>query len=169
MSHASQGMLLVLVLAGAGSGLAATLTDLRTEYLENPLGLDRPRPRFQWTLVDPARGLAQVSYRIKISTGGGADGSVWDSGVVASNKTYQVRGCALTRDRHGAVRRAAGAFGPCAGSYVQASHLASHCLRSPPRTADRVRRPGAGVSHRIPLGRHRHHRRRRGRRHLHRQ
>ena len=53
----------------AGGGLAVTVTDLRTEYLENPLGLDRLHPRFQWSLTEPdagARGLTQQSYRIRV-------------------------------------------------------------------------------------------------------
>ena len=46
---------------------AATLENLRTEYLVNPLGLDKPAPRFTWELHSAeARGLKQISYQIQI-------------------------------------------------------------------------------------------------------
>ena len=82
---------LLLLLAGPCLCASVAVTNLKTEYLTNPLGLDRLQPRFQWDLVGEAttRGLVQKSYQIKIGTAA-ADGSVWDSGVVASNKTYQI-------------------------------------------------------------------------------
>ena len=55
-------------------------------YLTNPLGLDKAAPRFQWEIVDNARGVLQLSYRISVGTDA-ADGSVWDSGVVSSAQT----------------------------------------------------------------------------------
>lgn len=54
--------------------------DLRTEYLENPLGLAFARPRFSWKL--PAR---QVAYRIRVGSSPG-DSDLWDSGVTASDR-----------------------------------------------------------------------------------
>ena len=73
--------------------LALTVENLRTEYLENPLGLDKPAPRFAWELQAEAgqRGVAQQSYRILVGDKGAADGSVWDSKVVASNASFQVK------------------------------------------------------------------------------
>eukprot|EP01045_Picozoa_sp_COSAG04_P036369 COSAG04_NODE_8817_length_927_cov_2.205314_1_plen_128_part_10 len=73
--------------------LAVTIENLRTEYLENPLGLDKPAPRFAWELQAGAgqRGVAQQSYRILVGDKGAADGSVWDSKVVASNASFQVK------------------------------------------------------------------------------
>jgi alpha-L-rhamnosidase len=84
-------LLLLLLLSGPCLFASVAVTNLKTEYLTNPLGLDRLHPRFQWDLVGEAttRGLVQKSYHIKVGTVA-ADGSVWDSGVVASNKTYQI-------------------------------------------------------------------------------
>lgn len=52
------------------------LTDLRTEHLVNPLGLDEPAPRFSWKLADSRIGAAQTACQLEVS----ADGAVvWDS------------------------------------------------------------------------------------------
>ena len=91
--------LLVLVLAyslpceglGAPPPAPVGVTNLRTEYLENPLGLDKLQPRFQWEIEGAgARGLTQVSYRIRVGTDA-ADGSIWDSKEVASAQNYQIK------------------------------------------------------------------------------
>ena len=92
--------LLSLLLLGAAvvhtTTGAIVLGNLKTEYLTNPLGLDKVAPRFQWELLMDdeneamPRGLAQVSYRIRVGTGA-ADGSVWDSGVVSSTSNFQVK------------------------------------------------------------------------------
>ena len=43
-------MLLVAFAAVAANAAGFSVTNLRTEYMENPLGLDKPRPRFTWEL-----------------------------------------------------------------------------------------------------------------------
>ncbi|HEY9249066.1 MAG TPA: hypothetical protein VIO38_08040, partial [Rariglobus sp.] len=55
---------------------APRLTDLRTEHLANPLGLDEPAPRFSWKLANTRTGAAQTAYQIEVSSG---DAVVWDS------------------------------------------------------------------------------------------
>ena len=70
------------------------VANLRTEYLANPLGLDKAAPRFTWELHaedTTVRGLAQASYRLKVGANGAADGSVWDSSVVRSARSFQVK------------------------------------------------------------------------------
>eukprot|EP00729_Bicosta_minor_P022849 gene22849-21066_t len=67
---------------------------MTTNYLVNPLGLDKAKPRFSYEVVaedETTRGLSQVDYRILIGNTGAADGSVWDSGIVASNASIQLR------------------------------------------------------------------------------
>ena len=87
-------LLWVLLLASSlpREALGVSVGNLRTEYLENPLGLDKLQPRFQWEIEGGGeqRGLAQVSYRIQVGTAS-ADGSVWDSKDVDSSKNYQVQ------------------------------------------------------------------------------
>eukprot|EP00729_Bicosta_minor_P026145 gene26145-10614_t len=43
-------MLLAGCTAASVSPAGFSVTNLRTEYLENPLGLDKARPRFSWEL-----------------------------------------------------------------------------------------------------------------------
>ncbi len=53
------------------------LKDLRTEYRENPIGLDVPRPRFSWKIVSNERNVVQTAYRITVTDEHGK--KVWDS------------------------------------------------------------------------------------------
>jgi alpha-L-rhamnosidase len=60
-------------------------TDLRTEYLENPIGIDVARPRFSWVLQHAERGQKQIAYQVLVSlTPEVKAGEVWDSGRVES-------------------------------------------------------------------------------------
>ena len=66
-------------------------TDLRCEYLVEPLGIDAPRPRLTWVLevTDPARrGVRQTAYQVVVTDGAG--GLVWDSGRIASDQTVNI-------------------------------------------------------------------------------
>jgi len=67
---------------------------LRCEYLENPIGLDVPAPRFNWIVESSAQGERQSAYQIVVSsTAAGAShgqGDLWDSGKIASGQTTQV-------------------------------------------------------------------------------
>jgi len=66
---------------------------LRTEYKENPLGIDARKPRLSWQLVSSARGVRQSAYEIRVArteaaVRGGHD-LVWTSGRVASEESTQ--------------------------------------------------------------------------------
>jgi alpha-L-rhamnosidase len=77
-------------LAAAGAGPLAP-TSLRCEYLENPVGIDVPKPRFFWVVEHPERGQVQSAYQIIVSTDPkAASGEIWDSGKVVSSKSTQV-------------------------------------------------------------------------------
>ena len=56
---------------------------LRTEYLEDPVGLDTDQPRFTWQLNDGRREARQSAYRILVNPDSGAllqgKGTMWDS------------------------------------------------------------------------------------------
>ena len=69
-------------------------TDLRCEYLSNPIGIDVREPRFSWVLHHTARAQAQTAYQVLVSgRPEGVDqdtGDVWDSGRVASSDSIQV-------------------------------------------------------------------------------
>ncbi|MBK7878355.1 MAG: family 78 glycoside hydrolase catalytic domain [Planctomycetes bacterium] len=67
---------------------------LRLEYLENPMGVGEPKPRFSWELDDPRRGATQSAYELVVASdraaleAGRAD--VWSPGRVSSSATNQI-------------------------------------------------------------------------------
>ena len=69
---------------------------LRTEYRENPSGIEAPRPRLSWEIQSrsPERGLRQAAYHLLVACDparlapGQAD--LWDSGEVASCQSVHV-------------------------------------------------------------------------------
>lgn len=77
------------------SHATVTPTDLRCEYLTNPLGIDMAAPRLSWKLTSTQRSQTQSAYRILAAStaallkAGKPD--LWDSGVVKSSETLHVR------------------------------------------------------------------------------
>jgi alpha-L-rhamnosidase len=70
------------------------LADLRTDYKNNPLGIDSLKPRLSWKLVSDARSVMQTAYRIQVSTvesnwNPGAH-LVWDSQKILSDNSIHV-------------------------------------------------------------------------------
>ncbi len=92
-------LLLVTTLSLLFSGVAAAppsvlqVLALRTEYKENPLGIDAARPRLSWQIASAARGVMQSAYQVRVA----ADvqqlrtvrGLLWDSGKVESGESTQ--------------------------------------------------------------------------------
>jgi alpha-L-rhamnosidase len=75
--------------------LAATsVTNLRCEYLENPLGIDVTRPRLSWTVESDQRAVKQTAYQVLVADSAeklhDGQGDLWDSGKVASDETVQI-------------------------------------------------------------------------------
>ncbi len=67
-----------------------TITDLRCEYMVNPLGIDAAYPRLSWMLKGEGRNQRQEAYQIRAATTReGLDDNglpdLWDSGKVESN------------------------------------------------------------------------------------
>lgn len=67
---------------------------LRTEYLENPSGVESTSPRLQWRLESSERGARQTAYRILVASSerdlAKHEGDLWDSGRVESDVTTQI-------------------------------------------------------------------------------
>ncbi|MCZ6616787.1 MAG: family 78 glycoside hydrolase catalytic domain [Gammaproteobacteria bacterium] len=63
---------------------------LRCEYLSNPLGIDEPRPRLSWWVVDERRAEIQTAYRILASSDvdrlKADEADLWDSGKIDSGQ-----------------------------------------------------------------------------------
>ncbi|MBL9137949.1 MAG: glycoside hydrolase family 78 protein [Verrucomicrobiales bacterium] len=87
--------LLVLACTPVSLPAALTVDRLRTEYLENPIGMDVQQPRLSWTLNSVARRQRQTAYQILVATredrlrSGKAD--LWDSGRVESDESLHIR------------------------------------------------------------------------------
>ncbi len=65
-----------------------TVTDLKCEYLINPIGIDSPSPRFVWQIATEKQGKSQTAYEIIVSTDSltvaKGKGTNWDSGKITS-------------------------------------------------------------------------------------
>lgn len=79
----------------AAVGYSFSLTNLRTEYLENPLGIDVLQPKFSWQIATDGRNVMQASYQVQAAQTAGAlaagQGLLWDSGKVASENSLAVQ------------------------------------------------------------------------------
>jgi alpha-L-rhamnosidase len=82
------------ILVMSGCAYDERVTNLRCEYLVNPLGIDVVQPRFCWLIESARRGQKQTAYQVLVA--GSAEriaedkGDLWDSGKVASDQTAQV-------------------------------------------------------------------------------
>ncbi|MGQ9592105.1 MAG: family 78 glycoside hydrolase catalytic domain, partial [Planctomycetota bacterium] len=81
----------------ARAGEAITVSDLRSEDLRDPLGIDARTPRFSWKIfpTDPAaRGTRQSAYRVLAASApeilAQDRGDLWDSGQVSSSDSVLV-------------------------------------------------------------------------------
>jgi alpha-L-rhamnosidase len=78
---------------------AARVTGLRCAALDDPLGIDTPRPRLSWIMeaaggAPAVRGQRQTAYRVLVASTAEAlaseRGDIWDSGRVESDLSTQV-------------------------------------------------------------------------------
>jgi alpha-L-rhamnosidase len=69
-------------LAGAS---AADLTNLRCEYLADPLGIDVEKPRLSWVIESARRSERQTAYQVLVASTpellAKHQGDLWDSGA----------------------------------------------------------------------------------------
>ena len=61
-----------------------SVSQLRCEYLDNPIGIDAQQPRFTWNLNDGRHGVKQESFRLVVATDPELKEIIWDSGQVDS-------------------------------------------------------------------------------------
>lgn len=87
----------MLVAMAAPTALAAAHlepTDLRCEYLTEPLGIEETRPRLSWSFLSDARGQTQTAYQVLVASNASLlqeqRGDLWDSGKVLSDQSVHV-------------------------------------------------------------------------------
>jgi alpha-L-rhamnosidase len=97
-------MSLVVVLAfvggpalAGGQACSVTVTDLRCEYLKDPLGIDVPQPRLSWklTAVNPqTRGQRQTAFQVLVASAKDPldkdQADLWDSGMPSLDQSVHV-------------------------------------------------------------------------------
>ena len=70
------------------------VTDLRCEYLANPLGVDADKPRLTWQLESGTRGQKQTAYRLLVASSPeklkNNIGDLWDTHKVNSDQSIHV-------------------------------------------------------------------------------
>jgi len=68
--------------------------NLRCEYLENPIEIDSPFPRFSWILEHQQRNQSQSAYQVIVSSdktlSNKEEGDIWDSGKVMSHYSVNI-------------------------------------------------------------------------------
>lgn len=68
--------------------------DIRTDGLEDPLGIGSRKPKFSWSIYSNEHGYIQSGYRILVSSDieklNNENGDMWDSGKVESFQQYAV-------------------------------------------------------------------------------
>jgi len=73
---------------------AATVKNLRCEYLLNPIGVDEAIPRLSWEVVSSIRGDFQQSYQLIVSSSpenlAKNKGDIWNTGKLRSDQSIQI-------------------------------------------------------------------------------
>lgn len=97
------GLLTILVLCVIGMNNDAeaallqsdgvSVTDLKVEYFNNPIGIDDSNPRLSWKIERGQKNTLQTAYRIEVSRDSQFSQSnlVWDSGKTDSDRSVHVR------------------------------------------------------------------------------
>src|SRR2546426_8634814 len=67
------------------------LVGLRTEYQENPLGIDTRKPRLSWQIQSGGRRVIQSAYQVRVARSErslrNASDMLWDSGRINSDES----------------------------------------------------------------------------------
>jgi len=105
MNRRKQWVLFLLTLLAFCAGAAfaerercsVTVTDLRCEYLKDPLGIDVGQPRLSWKLAAVApksRGQRQTAYQVLVASSEAllrqGQGDLWYSGTITSDQSVHV-------------------------------------------------------------------------------
>ena len=73
---------------------AATVENLRCEYMVDPIGLDVTAPRLSWEIISSQRGDFQQSYQVIVSSSPENllkdQGDIWNTGKLKSGQSIQI-------------------------------------------------------------------------------
>ncbi len=95
--------LLLLLTLPILAAAVPTAERLRTEFLDNPLGIDTTPPQVSWQFLERGRGARQTLYQVQVAASAAAPAAgkteLWDSGKVRSAETANIppsRTCSVT-------------------------------------------------------------------------
>ena len=92
--HADERSLTEVVAHNGTNESSVLVTDLKSEHLTDPIGIQTPRPRFRWLLGSRERAQLQTAYQILVATTldklRAGIGDKWDSGKVMSDNSIEV-------------------------------------------------------------------------------
>lgn len=78
----------------AADGAEYEVSDLRCEYLTDPLAIETPAPRLSWRIASAVRGQRQTAYRVLVASDlehlERGNGDLWDSGLVQDALTVNI-------------------------------------------------------------------------------
>ncbi len=80
-------LLLALLMMAVEAGAKVGVARLRIENMEQPAAIATLQPRFSWQIVSDKSNVRQIAYQIVVAD---AQGEVWNSGKVASDKQLWV-------------------------------------------------------------------------------
>ncbi len=71
-----------------------TVTGLRCDYTENPLGIDNRTPKLSWIINSTTSNQTQSAYQILVSSNpellNTDNGNMWDTGIIKSDQSCQI-------------------------------------------------------------------------------
>ncbi|WP_321518700.1 family 78 glycoside hydrolase catalytic domain [uncultured Bacteroides sp.] len=71
-----------------------SISNLRCEMLNNPVGIDTESPRVSWRISSSDRGVTQLSYQILVASSmqklNAGEGDVWNSDIVKSSQSQWI-------------------------------------------------------------------------------
>lgn len=76
--------------AAKSAGLQMSISDMTTEYLKDPVGIDTNSVHFSWKLESNGIGTQQMAYQIQVTKAGNSKTTVWDSGKVESDQSVGI-------------------------------------------------------------------------------
>ena len=93
-SYLGAVILLFLIVPSVAEAQQLHPEELCCEYLDDPAGIDVPRPRFSWALRSSQRGVSQSAYQVLVATTSkkleSNIGDMWNSGQVDSEESVNV-------------------------------------------------------------------------------
>lgn len=66
------------------------ITELKTEYRTNPIGIDTLKPRLSWKIKSSSQNMMQTSYQILAFADEAENDLIWDSGVIEDSSSQRV-------------------------------------------------------------------------------